>query len=167
MENHTIINMNKVNAQQTRAILDILVGFTISPYLWKHVSRNSKDGLSAGRCQTPALKLIYEREEEIKNSPGEKVYDTIGNFLDTVLGNMASNTEEETGDTNTGDIEQDDDENINMLRILISVKGEIGTKTPMTFAILLAPKLYAPKAPANKRAALVYASNRRICNLLF
>ena len=40
-------------------------------------SRNSKDGLSAGRCQTPALRLIYE---EIKNSPGEKVYDTIGNF---------------------------------------------------------------------------------------
>ena len=80
MENHTVINMNKVNAQQARAILDILVGYTISPYLWKHVSRNSKDGLSAGRCQTPALRLIYEREEEIKNSPGEKVYDTIGNF---------------------------------------------------------------------------------------
>jgi len=80
LKNHTIINMNKVNSQQARSILDILVGFTITPYLWKHVSRNSKDGLSAGRCQTPALKLIYEREDEIINSPGEKTYDTTAVF---------------------------------------------------------------------------------------
>ena len=59
------------------------------------------------------------------------------------------------------------EEKIKLFKILISVKGEIGTKTPMTFAILFAPKLYAPKAPANKRAALVYASKRRMCNLLF
>ena len=44
----------------------------------------------------------------------------------------------------------------------ISVKGEMGTKTPITLAMLFAPKLYAPKAPANRRAVLVYASSRRI-----
>ena len=42
------------------------------------------------------------------------------------------------------------------------MKGEIGTNTPITLAILFAPKLYAPKAPANRRAVLVYASSRRI-----
>ena len=59
------------------------------------------------------------------------------------------------------------DEKLKSFKILISVKGEIGTKTPITLAMLLAPRLYAPKAPANKRAALVYASNRRICNFAF
>ena len=80
LENSTHVNMDKVNAQQSRQILDILVGYTLSPLLWKHISRNSKSGLSAGRCQTPALRLIYEREKEIKESPGKMVYDTVGNF---------------------------------------------------------------------------------------
>jgi DNA topoisomerase I len=80
LENHTTININKVYSQQARSILDLLVGYKITPYLWKHISRNSKDKLSAGRCQTPALKLIYEREEEIKNNPGKKIYETSGTF---------------------------------------------------------------------------------------
>ena len=58
------------------------------------------------------------------------------------------------------------EEKTNMFKMLASVKGEIGTKTPMTFAILLAPKLYAPKAPAIIKADLVYASIRRMCNLI-
>ena len=82
LENSTYVNMDKVNAQQSRQILDLLVGYTLSPLLWKHISRNSKNGLSAGRCQTPALRLIYEREKEIKDSPGKVVYDTIGNFTE-------------------------------------------------------------------------------------
>lgn len=80
IENPGIINMNTFRAQQSRQILDLLVGFKLSPILWKHISRNSKSGLSAGRCQTPALRLIYDREMEIKNSKGEKVYDTTGIF---------------------------------------------------------------------------------------
>lgn len=61
--NPGLIDMNMVRAQQARQILDVLVGFKISPLLWKRVSDNS---LSAGRCQTPALRLVYDNEMEAK-----------------------------------------------------------------------------------------------------
>ncbi len=58
-----ILDMNRVNAQQSRAILDMMIGFTMSPLLWRYVAPS----LSAGRCQTPALRLVVEREDQITN----------------------------------------------------------------------------------------------------
>merc|ERR1711965_602943 len=72
--------MNTIYAQQARQILDFVVGYSISPILWEHISRHTKEGLSAGRCQTPALRLVYDNQKDIEQSPGKKVYNTTGYF---------------------------------------------------------------------------------------
>ena len=87
IQNPRTIDMNIVNAQQARQILDVLVGFKVSPILWKLVSQpKGKDhALSAGRCQTPALKLVYENQKEIEQVAERKVYNTIGYFTNSNL----------------------------------------------------------------------------------
>ena len=72
----TVIDMNKVNSQKSRQILDLYIGFTISPILWKYIQHK----LSAGRCQTPALNMLYEREQMIKNQTYETKYKVSGIF---------------------------------------------------------------------------------------
>lgn len=75
------IDMNKVNSQMARMVLDRVVGYTISPVLWKYISKTAEHSLSAGRCQTPALRLIYDNQRSIdENGPGEETYDVIGYF---------------------------------------------------------------------------------------
>ena len=72
--------MNIVQAQHARQVLDVIVGYKISPVLWKYIVSNTINALSAGRCQTPALRLVYDNQQDIDNSPGKKAYDTIGYF---------------------------------------------------------------------------------------
>lgn len=76
LRNPRTIDMNRVNAQQSRAILDMLIGFTISPLLWKFIG----SGLSAGRCQTPALRIVVERESELKSFTVNTVWNIQGTW---------------------------------------------------------------------------------------
>ena len=70
------IDMNRVNAQQARRVLDRLVGYSLSPLLWSKVRR----GLSAGRVQSVALRLICEREREIQAFVPEEYWTVEGEF---------------------------------------------------------------------------------------
>jgi DNA topoisomerase-1 len=72
----TIIDMNKVYSQMSRQVLDLYIGFTISPILWKYIQHK----LSAGRCQTPALKMLYEREQMIQSQTYDTKYKVTGIF---------------------------------------------------------------------------------------
>ena len=79
VENPRDINYNLVNAQQARRVLDRLVGYELSPVLWRKV----KGGLSAGRVQSVAVRLIVEREREIENFETTASYRVDAEFLNT------------------------------------------------------------------------------------
>ena len=76
IENPRKIDQNLVNAQQARRVLDRIVGFEMSPVLWKKV----KTGLSAGRVQSVAVRLVVEREQEIRNFKSSSSYKVEGVF---------------------------------------------------------------------------------------
>ena len=86
IKNPRQIDMDLVNAQQARRILDRIVGYKLSPFLWKNV----RSGLSAGRVQSVATRIIVEREEEIRNFVPEE-YWTIEAVLNDKDGNAAYN----------------------------------------------------------------------------
>jgi len=77
IETPRAIDINLVNAQQARRVLDRIVGFELSPILWKKV----KPALSAGRVQSVAVRLIVEREREINDFVSEAAYRVIANFI--------------------------------------------------------------------------------------
>lgn len=77
IENPRAIDLNMVDAQQARRILDRLVGYELSPFLWRKVAK----GLSAGRVQSVAVRLIVEREKEIQNFKTQEYWTIEGDFL--------------------------------------------------------------------------------------
>ncbi|MGI6413841.1 MAG: type I DNA topoisomerase [Syntrophomonadaceae bacterium] len=83
IKNSRPVNMDKVNAQQARRVLDRLVGYNLSPLLWAKVRK----GLSAGRVQSVAIRLICEREEEIRNFISEEYW-----TIESVLANNTNQT---------------------------------------------------------------------------
>jgi len=77
LNNPRDIDLHLVDAQQARRILDRLVGYNLSPFLWKKIMK----GLSAGRVQSAALKIIVDREREIKAFEIKPYYLVEGNFV--------------------------------------------------------------------------------------
>jgi DNA topoisomerase-1 len=125
IENPRKINQELVNAQQARRVLDRLVGFELSPVLWKKV----KPSLSAGRVQSVAVRILVEREREIQSFTPETYFRVKGDFqsdkgtLDTVLSSnikSASEVEKFLDSCNRNDFTVDD------------VQKRPGTKNPST-----------------------------------
>lgn len=77
MDNPRTIDLNLVNAQQARRILDRIVGYKLSPFLWRKIRR----GLSAGRVQSVAVKMICDREKEIRAFVSQEYWSIDGKFL--------------------------------------------------------------------------------------
>ena len=94
-----LLNMDLVKAQQARQVLDLYVGFKISPLLWRHKGKglSKATALSAGRCQTPALKLVYDNYQDIATNVQErKVYNVTGYFTSSnLLFSLNKNIEDE------------------------------------------------------------------------
>ena len=80
------INMNLVFSQQARQIIDLMIGYMISPFLWEKIPYHSKQIISAGRCQTPTLKFIYDNKllREINNSE-KNVYSIQASFTNLFI----------------------------------------------------------------------------------
>jgi DNA topoisomerase-1 len=87
--NPRTINMSMVYSQQARRILDRLVGFKLSPLLWKHIAPK----LSAGRVQSSALKLLVDQEKEVAKFTEKKYYKTLGLFNKKINATLNHNFE--------------------------------------------------------------------------
>jgi len=83
--NPRLINMDLVNAQQARRVVDRIVGFELSPVLWRKIGRQG--GLSAGRVQSVAVRLIVEKEREINQHKAESSFSVRANFISKDIAN--------------------------------------------------------------------------------
>jgi len=114
IQNPTRLDMDQVHAQQARAMLDMMIGFTISPLLWKYVAPS----LSAGRCQTPALRLVLEREEAIESFKTSSSWQLHGQFKHNNLLFQATMTDEL----------EDEDSAVNYMEIVHTIPHATITK---------------------------------------
>jgi DNA topoisomerase-1 len=87
VENPTTVNMSLVSAAKARQVLDMIVGFKLSPLLWRNVSstktktKNGTSALSAGRCQTPALRLVHDNDTLCKSATKNMLSRVYGTFF--------------------------------------------------------------------------------------
>lgn len=139
IQNPERINMLLVYSQQARQILDLMIGFTISPLLWKKY--DSK--LSAGRCQTPALKLIYDHMKLTEDVKYKMVYSIVGYFTKLYI-SFELNKQYETKEEILTFLEQS---YIHQHSIIHSVNNRItkSPPTPLTTSKMLQISPYSTK----------------------
>jgi DNA topoisomerase-1 len=94
MENPFSIDKHLVDAQQARQVIDRWIGFHFSPLLWKQFPKYR--GLSAGRCQTPTLKILYNQEQKMKTISSETEFQIFGTFEEEVFKLNGSFSSEKT-----------------------------------------------------------------------
>jgi len=90
VKSYRTVDMSKFQSQQTRTMLDMLIGYTLSPVLWTQLNANGLP-LSAGRCQTPALKIVLDRDTEIDNHTAQRFWSLTAMF--TILDHVIPETE--------------------------------------------------------------------------
>lgn len=115
------ISMELVNAQQARRALDYLVGFNLSPLLWRKIRR----GLSAGRVQSPALRMIVEREEEIEKFVSQEYWDLHADAIASELPFSAKLTMYEGNKLEQFSITNADDAEATKQKIWKAAKGKL------------------------------------------
>lgn len=131
IENPRTINIDLVNAQQTRRILDRIVGYELSPFLWKKVRR----GLSAGRVQSVAVRMVVDREQEIRDFVPQEYWSVDAKFtapssrkvfsakLNTVDGNKIEMSDKTSADEILKRLE-------NAEYVVTNVKKSVHRKSP-------------------------------------
>lgn len=124
IENPREIDQNLVNAQQARRVLDRIVGFEMSPVLWKKV----KTGLSAGRVQSVAVRLIVEREHEIRDFKPVSSYKVEGNFITEDQQKIKAKVKADFADEKAAEAFLEQTQTVNFS--VLNIEKKPGTRTP-------------------------------------
>jgi DNA topoisomerase-1 len=137
------INMNLVFSQQARQMIDLMIGHMLSPFLWEKIPYHSKQIISAGRCQTPTLRLIYENKLLREKSSEKMIYSIQGTFTN-LFTSFDLNKHYDTKEEVITFLEQSYIHQHNIIVTKID-KLERTPPTPFTTSLLLQKSSYSSK----------------------
>lgn len=156
IENPRKIDQNLVNAQQARRVLDRIVGFEMSPVLWKKV----KTGLSAGRVQSVAVRLVVEREQEIRNFKSSSTYKVEGVFTNAEKQDIAAKLKKDFTKENEAEAFLEKSQNVEFKVLNVETKpGTRSASAPFTTSTL--------QQEASNRLGYNVTSTMRIAQRLY
>lgn len=156
IENPRKIDQNLVNAQQARRVLDRIVGFEMSPVLWKKV----KTGLSAGRVQSVAVRLVVEREQEIRNFKPTSSYKVEGVFTNAEKQDISAKLKKDFTKENEAEAFLEKSQNVEFKVLNVETKpGTRSASAPFTTSTL--------QQEASNRLGYNVTSTMRIAQRLY